>query len=120
MCIERSKSARARAAAKWSMSSLEGDVAKWTVLGTRYDGAYCGTLERAKIARHDGSVSRVPCRGSCVVLSRLRWRHGVPPLPPLEAQATCAKVVTAGVSLSRRDYDRLPKKEKNTQYLIVD
>ena len=38
----------------------------------------------------------------------------------LRRHAPSAEVVTASVSLARRDYNRLPKKEKNTQYLIVD
>ncbi len=38
----------------------------------------------------------------------------------LKRHAPSADVVTASVSLSQRDYDRLPKKAKNTQYLIID
>ena len=38
----------------------------------------------------------------------------------LRRHAPSAQVVTASVSLTQRDYDRLPKQEKNTQYVIVD
>lgn len=38
----------------------------------------------------------------------------------LRRHAPSAQVVTASVSLTQRDYDQLPKQEKNTQYVIVD
>ena len=38
----------------------------------------------------------------------------------LKRHAPSAEVVTASVSLSQRDYDGLPEKVRNTQYIIID